>query len=290
MIKWGINGVRPKPLGPGAKPAQDGYAIMLVLFFLALLAVSLEVAQQNVIVEGRREKEREMIWRGRQYARGIRLYYQKNLRYPSNLEDLSKPKLGVRYMRQAYKDPMNVVDGSWRLISVAPNGMIVGSLRKHDLNLFGTKPSDAGTPLSAPPTGGLPNTFSSSFSSSTNPQSPSSSAAGAQGQTKISDGSSPNATATGDQANQSTNSPGANPIGSSPDATPAGANSGVSSPGNSADTGPAAGISLIIGVGSKVDKKSVIWLDGENNYLEFEFIFGLNNRKGNSTAGVVPDP
>src|ERR1700738_2770691 len=32
-------------------------------------------------------------------------------------------------MRQAYKDPMNSGDGSWRLIYVGPSGQLIGSLK-----------------------------------------------------------------------------------------------------------------------------------------------------------------
>ena len=47
-----------------------------------------------------------MIWRGRQYVRGIKLYYRKTGRFPTSMDDLTKPKLGsLRFMRQAYKDP-----------------------------------------------------------------------------------------------------------------------------------------------------------------------------------------
>ena len=35
----------------------------------------------------------------------------------------------LRYLRQAYKDPMNKEDGSWRLIYVGPAGQLIGSLK-----------------------------------------------------------------------------------------------------------------------------------------------------------------
>jgi len=37
------------------------------------------------LTEGRREKEKEMIWRGKQYTRGVKLYYRKlgGFRLPS---------------------------------------------------------------------------------------------------------------------------------------------------------------------------------------------------------------
>src|SRR5713226_9131936 len=85
--------------------------------------------QINFLTQGRREKEDELIWRGHQYARGVRLFYRKNGRFPTSLDDLSKPGIGVLYMRKAYKEPMNTVDGSWRLLYVGPAGQIIGSVK-----------------------------------------------------------------------------------------------------------------------------------------------------------------
>ncbi len=81
---------------------------MMVVFFTALLLVATMVAAPRILLEGKREKEKEMIWRGHQYVRGVKLYYRKMGRFPTSIDDLIKPKTGsLRFMRQAYKDPMN---------------------------------------------------------------------------------------------------------------------------------------------------------------------------------------
>ena len=74
-----------------------------------------------------------MVWRGEQYERAIGLYYRKFGKYPTKIEDLTKQTNGVRFLRQAYKDPMNKDDGSWRFIYVGPNGQLIGSLRQISL-------------------------------------------------------------------------------------------------------------------------------------------------------------
>src|ERR1700741_4783104 len=122
-----------------AKRGQEGYALGMLLFSLALLVLSMAAAAPTVMNEIRRDKEEEMIWRGKQYVRGIRLfvrYYQTHggtTRFPTSMEDLTKNKVGIRFMRQAYKDPVNPVDGSWRLIYVGPNGQLIGSLKNRPL-------------------------------------------------------------------------------------------------------------------------------------------------------------
>jgi hypothetical protein len=74
-----------------------------------------------------------MVWRGQQYVRAIGLYYRKFGKYPTKVEDLTKQTNGVRFLRQAYTDPMNKDDGSWRFIYVGPNGQLIGSLRQTSL-------------------------------------------------------------------------------------------------------------------------------------------------------------
>ena len=108
-----------------ARSCQDGYALMMVIFFTALMLIGAMAVAPRILQEGKREKEKEMIWRGRQYVRGVKLYYRKMGRFPTSVDDLTKPKTGsLRFMRQAYKDPMNAEDGSWRLIYVGPAGQL----------------------------------------------------------------------------------------------------------------------------------------------------------------------
>ncbi|HEX8880166.1 MAG TPA: hypothetical protein VF749_09070, partial [Candidatus Acidoferrum sp.] len=121
---------------------QQGYALLLVIFMATMLLIFATMAAPNIKIEGQREKEKEMIWRGRQYARAVKLYYRKMGRFPTSLDDLTKPKVGsLRFLRQAYKDPMNAQDGSWRLIYVGPAGQLIGSLKPHQTSLqFGQVP------------------------------------------------------------------------------------------------------------------------------------------------------
>src|SRR5947208_11404711 len=130
-------------------PRQGGYALLMVLFMTSVVLLSAMAAAPYVRTERQREKEQEMIWRGKQYVRGIKLYYKKTGRFPASLDDLTKPKLGsLRFMRQAYKDPMNKEDGSWRFIYVGPAGQLIGSL-KPPQNLQFPRVGGIGTPANA---------------------------------------------------------------------------------------------------------------------------------------------
>jgi hypothetical protein len=222
---------------------ERGYAYLLVMFLLALLIVGTMSAVPNVLIEGRREKEEEMIWRGNQYVRAIRLYVSHRTnashRLPTSLKDLTKGTLGVHFLRQAYKDPMNKIDGSWRLIYVGPSGELIGSTRPQKNNL-----SIPGLSAPPPPSAGLLQNQSNS-----NPNGPLS-LSGQPGTGGSTAGSSQ---------------------GTPPDSTDS------SSSSNPQPVVPPDGLALvggnIIGIGSKINQKSIIWYDKAKNYREFEFIW-----------------
>jgi hypothetical protein len=238
------------------KAGQQGYALLLVIFMATMLLIFATMAAPNIKTEGQREKEKEMIWRGRQYARAVKLYYRKMGRFPTSLDDLTKPKIGsLRFLRQAYKDPMNAQDGSWRLIYVGPAGQLVGSLKPHPMNLqFGQVPG-MGTPAAAMAAPGAPN---SGFGSALGQ------VVGQVG------GLNPQGTAGTQPASPST--PGTN------SGNPVSADQGTDTTADAdapipSDDPPTIMGGNIIGVGSKVNKKSVIVYDHAKNYRLFEFIW-----------------
>lgn len=115
--------------------SQRGSAILIVVFFAAMMIIAAGAAMPSLLTQGQREKEEDMIWRGKQYARAVKLFYRKNGRFPQSMDDLTKPQMNVRYLRRAYEDPMNQEDGSWRLIYVGQNGQLVGSTTRANMLL-----------------------------------------------------------------------------------------------------------------------------------------------------------
>ncbi len=125
--------MRRASAGESRQRVQAGYALLMVMFLAAIAIIATASAVPSLLTESRREKEEEMIWRGKQYERAIGLYYRKTGHFPASLEDLEKGVNGVHFLRQPYKDPMNKQDGSWRLIYLGPNGQLIGSTRFHTL-------------------------------------------------------------------------------------------------------------------------------------------------------------
>jgi hypothetical protein len=237
------------------KRSERGYALLVVIFLVTVLLLSTMVVATNILTEGRREKEKEMIWRGNQYARGVKLHFRKLGRFPTSLDDLTKPKVGsLRFMRQAYKDPMNKEDGSWRFIYVGPAGQLIGSLKPPQQNILFPQTGGVGTPanaLNGPGTPAQPG------------------AIGQQGPA----GTQPGGTASGTNLPATTGTPvgtDQSDSGSNPQPIPTGDTSTIIG-GN------------IIGVGSKINKSSIIVYDTAKNYRLFEFIW--NPSKDNFGVG-----
>jgi hypothetical protein len=111
------------------RSSQSGYAFLFALFLMLAMLASSVVVIQNGLTQSKRRREEEMIWRGNQYVRAIRLYFRKTGHYPQDLEALKKGLPQLHFLRQAYKDPMNTTDGAWRFIYVNAAGQIIGSMR-----------------------------------------------------------------------------------------------------------------------------------------------------------------
>lgn len=114
--------------------AESGFAYLLAMMMVVAVIIASSVAVENGIAQARRQREAVTIWRGEQYVRAIRLYYKKTQHYPQTIEDLQKGNLNIHFLRpEAYKNPMNKQDGSWRLVYVTPAGQIIGSVRYANL-------------------------------------------------------------------------------------------------------------------------------------------------------------
>lgn len=227
--------------------------MLLVAFASTLLLIAAVTAAPNIKTMRKREKEQDMIWRGNQYVRGIKLYYRKNGKFPTSLEDLTKPQVGnIRFMRQQYKDPMNPEDGSWRLIYVGPSGQLIGSLKPQPtITMPGGIPgtSGVGTPAANLNGAGMngPVSFAGNGPGSTpGPVDPSAQPPGGTGQDQ------------GPRSGYSLNAPGGVSTDTDASQIPSG------------DTPTVIGGS-IIGVGSKASGRSVIVYDKASNYRLFEF-------------------
>jgi type II secretory pathway pseudopilin PulG len=99
--------------GPGPRFTQQrGYAMAALLVTLAIMGVAISVAMPVWRTMVQREKEEELIFRGRQYVRAIRLFQGRYANaYPPSIDTLVEQK----FLRKKYKDPMTE-DGEFEVL------------------------------------------------------------------------------------------------------------------------------------------------------------------------------
>jgi type II secretory pathway pseudopilin PulG len=88
-----------------ARPSEEGYTLVAVIFMLALFTIALAVALPKVAKEIQRDRELETMHRGKQYIRAVKLYYKKFGGYPPSVDALTKPTNNIRFLRKKYVDP-----------------------------------------------------------------------------------------------------------------------------------------------------------------------------------------
>ena len=96
---------------------QQGFALIMAMFFVVLIGISLMTIGQQWSVTMKRDREAELLFRGNRIKAAIESYVadfevQKGTRthrYPRTLKDLTK-KNPKRYLQAIYKDPMTGED------------------------------------------------------------------------------------------------------------------------------------------------------------------------------------
>lgn len=248
---------------------QGGFALILAIFLVAFFIIMAAVVAPNIVTQGRRERETETIWRGQQYVRGIRLYFQKTGHYPPTIEDLTKNINGIYVMRKAYTDPMNRTDGAWRPIYVTPSGALVGSLRYTSLQQMaflergGVAGSGPQTGLPGNQPGGAQGTIGNPPNPSPGPApNPPTNPAGPQNNSS---------TSQQETAQGSTGQAQSPPVPAQPQQDTSATSSDEPQP-LEPGSGPVIGASLI-GVGGTVNMPSVKFYKGGKKYKQWEFIY-----------------
>lgn len=151
---------RPRAARRRADSSEAGYILLIVMMMATLLLISLAATLPSIYVEGQREKEKELIFRGEQYARAIMVFHEQFKRYPTSVKELLHTN-NLSFLRKAYPDPMTR-SGKWRFIHATATGVILDSKLLAPPGKKQNKPpgSDSGSTDSQPDSAG----------SQTNPQ------------------------------------------------------------------------------------------------------------------------
>jgi type II secretory pathway pseudopilin PulG len=117
---------------------EAGFTYIGLMFAIAITGIALAGIGVLWQMEGRREKEKELLFVGEEYRHAIGSYYSKSpggdAQFPLKLEDLlldTRFPNPVRHLRRLYREPM-MPDGQWELIR--QQGRIIGVVsRSQDL-------------------------------------------------------------------------------------------------------------------------------------------------------------
>lgn len=115
---------------PRRRSSQSGYVYFLALCIMLVMISASSAVLMDIRTERRRQREDEMIWRGKEFVRAIRLYYRRAGHYPQDLDQLQKGLANIHFIRpEVLTDPMNKDgDGKWRFIYTNQAGAIIGSV------------------------------------------------------------------------------------------------------------------------------------------------------------------
>jgi type II secretory pathway pseudopilin PulG len=144
---------------------ESGYVLLAVMLTLALMLIALSIEAPRIAQQIKRDKEEELVHRGRDYATAVKRFVHKNGgRYPLSIEQLEDTN-HVRFLRKRYKDPITG-EADWRLVHVgeaqinipAPNiGLSPGNAIAPTSPGLGAGPNQPPSGIAQPiPPGGQP--------------------------------------------------------------------------------------------------------------------------------------
>ncbi len=141
--------------------SESGYVLLALMLTMTLVLVALAVEAPRIGQQIKREKEEELVHRGKDYATAVKRFVHKNGgRYPVSVEQLENTN-HIRFLRKKYVDPMTG-DSDWRIVHVgeaeikipAPNpGLSGGGGQNPGLGGGATGPNTNQQGVVTPPTG-----------------------------------------------------------------------------------------------------------------------------------------
>jgi type II secretory pathway pseudopilin PulG len=96
---------------------ESGYVLLAVMLTLTLMLIALSIEAPRIVQQIKREKEEELVHRGKDYATAVKRFVHKNGgRYPTSVEQLENTN-HVRFLRKKYIDPMTR-ESDWKMVHV----------------------------------------------------------------------------------------------------------------------------------------------------------------------------
>jgi len=97
------------------RSGESGYVLLAVMLAVTLVLVALSIELPRIAQQIKREKEEELVHRGKDYATAVKRFVHKNGgRYPVSVEQLEDTN-HIRFLRKKYKDPITG-ESDWKMV------------------------------------------------------------------------------------------------------------------------------------------------------------------------------
>ena len=101
-----------------------GYTLVALVMGMTIMAILIAAVLPLASTEAQRDKEDELIFRGFQYAEGIRGFRRRYGRYPNTLKEMFETR--PRTLRKLWKDPITN-SANWGLVSLTTGAPLPGT-------------------------------------------------------------------------------------------------------------------------------------------------------------------
>jgi type II secretory pathway pseudopilin PulG len=259
-----------------ARNGEGGYVLLMLLLTVALMIIAAGIILPSITFDIKRDREEELIHRGVQYSRAIKIYYKKFGRYPSKIEDLESTN-NLRFLRKRFKDPMNCKGGTCKDFKLLHFGEVTMSGGLGGM-VQGATPVSAMSSNGSNGPGGLGSgsSFGSSFgNSSLGNSSFGNSSLGGNSGSLLSSNSSSQSGQNQTGLNQPNGGTGSD---NSTDSSAQSANGSGTSSGEG--TGQTFGGAPIVGVVSAVRDETIREFNHKHKYSEWQFIYDPGTDRG----------
>lgn len=230
---------------------ESGYVLLAVMLAVTLILVAMSIELPRIAQQIKREKEEELVHRGKDYATAVKRFVHKNGgRYPLSVEQLEDTN-HIRFLRKKYKDPMTG-EADWKMVHAG----------EAQINIPAPKPG-----LSGP--GGVNPGLSGPGAGINPPGGPTTPGVAPSGVAQL-------------------NSPGGSPLGQP--ATKGGTGQLGSLTTTNIGNGPTVGGGQIIGVASVSKKQAIKEFNDKDHYDEWYFVYDLRLEQSGGTGVTVAEP
>jgi type II secretory pathway pseudopilin PulG len=138
----GCRSLRSCLLPPSSCRPEGGFTLVGVVVGIAIITILLAAVGPSIAMILERDREQELLFRGKQYARSVLIFQKRYGRLPNELKELYALK--PRSIRQLWKDPMCNCDDWEIIIAGTPEAQPMGLLPPPGGN--GLQTPGAGTP------------------------------------------------------------------------------------------------------------------------------------------------